>query len=122
MTRERIANAGLLLLLAVTLVGFMIATIRGFSPDNQTPTAAATPTPTATALSSPTPEAWQWCRVTAPLRVRNGYSLQADVLRVLAVDDVVAIDANVRPVVTDGFRWFPLVAGGWVAEGWMVCG
>jgi hypothetical protein len=60
--------------------------------------------------------------VTAPLRVRNVPSLSGAVVRVLAVDDAIAIDANVPPVEHDGYVWFTLVAGGWVAEGWMVCG
>jgi len=83
-----------------------------------TPTASDTPPP----FVAPTPEAWQWCVVTAPLRVRADHSLQSEVLRMLAVDDTIAIDANRRPVVADGYRWFALVEGGWVAEGWMICG
>lgn len=71
---------------------------------------------------TPTPEAWQWCTVTAALNVRNVPALSGVVLRVLAVGDRVAVDANTAPVEHDGYLWFALVDGGFIAEGWMICG
>lgn len=102
------------------------ASLTATSPPTDTDTATAyltaTPAATDTPPPSPTAEVWQQCRVTAPLRVRNAPGLAGDVLRMLAVDDVVTIDANVWPRDADGYRWFAAVGGGWVAEGWMVCG